>query len=180
MIAACKKITRFDNYEGSNLRGLIASDIQNDEAETIKVYEAMIETVPHNIKGYVAYYKYLKENGLKYKIEYITSKMIKNIDDPRVPTDDWMEAHVIRADALVELSKEHSTGNIKAEKINQAIETLEKLVHIIPPLPIPGLSYLAKLERRQIKEEEQKEPEEDGNIKFTYENQLVNSMKSLK
>ena len=124
----------------------------------------MIEKVPQSIKIYISYYKYLKQRKLTHKFEFLTAKMMKNIDDPSVPTDEWMDAHIIRADALVELGK-----------ISEAIETLEKLVHIIPPLPIPGLSYLAKLENKFIKEDEVKDvyeegKNEEGSIKFTYDN----------
>lgn len=90
--------------------------------------------------------------------------MMNAIDDPSIPTDEWMEAHILCADALVEL-----------EKYDEAIQTLEKLVHIIPPLPIPGLSYLHKLERKQMSDEKRDSETNDGNIKFTYDTQLKNT-----
>jgi tetratricopeptide (TPR) repeat protein len=159
--AACKACVRADRYNGSLLRGILSSDIQYDEAETIRVYESMIHRVPQNIKAYIAYYKFLKKENLINKIDSITVKMMTAIEDPSVPTDDWMEAHVIRADALVQLGEN-----------DEAIHTLEKLIHIIPPLPIPGLSYLAKLERKQMKDDI--EPEnENGDINFTYDNQFT-------
>jgi hypothetical protein len=52
-------------------------------------------------------------------------------------------------------------------RVDEAIETLEKLVSIIPPLPIPGLSYLAKLEKKQLNPEF--EPDSPtGDIKISY------------
>lgn len=157
--AACKACVRADRYNGSLLRGILSSDIQYDEAETIRVYETMINRVPQNIKAYIAYYKFLKKEKVKHKLDSVTIKMMNAIEDPSVPTDDWMEAHVIRADALVELGE-----------VDEAIHTLEKLIHIIPPLPIPGLSYLAKLEKKQMKDEVETE-NENGDINFTYDNQ---------
>jgi tetratricopeptide (TPR) repeat protein len=115
----------------------------------------MLERTPHNLKAYFAYYKFLKKVHKLDKIDFITMNMMKAIESSTVPTDEWMEAHLVRADALVEL-----------KRVDEAIETLEKLVHIIPPLPIPGLSYLSKLEEKRLTSES--DPE-SGTIKFSYD-----------
>ena len=120
----------------------------------------MLERTPHNLKAYFAYYKFLKKVPRLDKIDFVTMKMMNAIESSTVPTDEWMEAHLVRADALVEL-----------KRVDEAIETLEKLVHIIPPLPIPGLSYLAKLEEKRLNTES--EPN-SGTIKFTYDNTSPN------
>ena len=154
--AACKALVRADRYNGSLLRGTVASEIQNDEKEAIRVYEAMLERVPKNTKAYFQYYKFLKRVMRKDKIDGVTRRMMTAIEDPSVPTDEWVEAHIVRADCLVAL-----------KRVDEAIETLEKLVSIIPPLPIPGLSYLAKLEKKQLNPEF--EPDSPtGDIKISY------------
>lgn len=165
--AACKALVRADRYNGSLLRGVMAAEIQNDEQETIRVYETMIERVPQNLKAYFDYYKYMKRFKRMDKINNITKKMMKAIEDPSVPTNEWMEAHITRADCLVEL-----------KFVDEAIEILENLVHIIPPLPIPGLSYLIKLEQRKsepnnnsnrYKNNDNETVEASGTIHFTYD-----------
>lgn len=123
----------------------------------------MVEKLPHNMKAYFAYYKFLKLYKMRSKIETVTTKMMNAIEDSSVPTDEWMEAHILRADALVYL-----------DRIEEAITTLEKLVSIIPPLPIPGLSYLTKLERKQMVDLRETE-NLDGSIKFAYDTQIKNS-----
>ena len=155
--AACKALVRADNYNGSILRGMLASEIQYDEKESIRVYDAMIERFPKNIKAYINYYNFLKKIGRRDMLDALTIKMMKAIEDQSVPTDEWVEAHMIRADALVILKKEES-----------AVDTLENLIQIIPPLPIPGLSYLKKLDQRKMKTEEDLE-NSNGAINFTYD-----------
>ena len=157
--AACKALVRADNYNGSILRGMLASEIQFNEPESIRVYDAMIERFPMNIKAYINYYNFLKKINRREQLDSVTVKMMKAIEDPIVPTDEWMEAHMIRADALVILKREV-----------EAVDTLENLIQIIPPLPIPGLSYLKKLDQKKMKPEEELD-NSNGAINFTYDNE---------
>jgi hypothetical protein len=137
---------------------MLASEIQFNEKESIRVYEAMIDRFPKNIKSYIHYYNFLKKINKREQLDSVTIKMMKAIEDPLVPTDEWMEAHMIRADALVILKREEN-----------AVDTLENLIQIIPPLPIPGLSYLKKLDQKKMKAEEDLD-NSNGTIKFTYDN----------
>jgi len=57
-------------------------------------------------------------------------KVVKN---PKIPTSDWIEAHKLRAKSLLLMGKS-----------KEAIESLEKLCFIIPPIQIPGLLYLKR------------------------------------
>jgi len=159
--AACKALVRADRYNGSLLRGIVASEIQNDESETIRVYNAMIERVPYNMKAYFQFYSYLRRINNTSKIDSTTIKMMKAIEDPSVSTDEWMEAHITRAHALASLNRP-----------DEAIEVLENLIHIIPPLPIPGLSYLKKLENKRISPEQEVE-HSNGAITIGYESNSV-------
>lgn len=163
--AACKALVRADRYNGSILRGMLASEIQDSEDEAIRIYDSMLDMLPKNIKAYFHYFKYLLRIERHDKIEEVTSKMMKEIDDPLIPTDEWMEAHITRAQALVFLNR-----------TNEAIETLEQLIHIIPPLPIPGLSLLQKLERRKRMNPED-EIDNNGAITIGYDNHTL--MKTL-
>ncbi|CAI2369054.1 unnamed protein product [Moneuplotes crassus] len=155
--SASKKIARDDKCEGWMLRGKIITEIEDNQNEAVKYFMAMIEKVPYNIQGYIQFFKFLKQRNLKGKLDYVTSKMMKNIENPSVPTDDWVEAHMVRAESLVIL-----------KKYSKAISVLEKLVYIIPPLPIPGLKYLAKLEKKQSSKGSPKN--EEGDIKISYGN----------
>lgn len=156
--AAWKACVRADRFNGSLMRGIVATDVECDPREAINVYETMIEKVPENAKAYFDYYRYLKKLPKMNMIDKVTEKMMKAIEDTSVATDEWMEAHILRADALVALNR-----------IDEAIQTLEKLVHIIPPLPIPGLSYFQKLEQKQTIVDEEDEQSPNGAIRFTYD-----------
>ena len=136
--AACKALVRADSYNGSILRGILAADIQNNHAEAMRVYDIMIERLPNNLQAYFHYSKFLTRVNHIDKLQEVTAKMMKAIESTEVPTDEWMEAHMTRAHCLVQLGR-----------TNGAISVLEELIPIIPPLPIPGLSYIQKVDVRK-------------------------------
>ena len=57
--------------------------------------------------------------------------LMKVVKNPKIPISDWIDAHKLRAKSLLLLGKP-----------KEAIEILEKLCFIIPPIQIPGLKYL--------------------------------------
>lgn len=63
-----------------------------------------------------------------------------------VPTEDWMKAHTLRAKTLIAIGK-----------YDEAIQILKRQISVIPPLPIPGLSYFKDGEIVE-EEEENKDP----------------------
>ena len=83
--------------------------------------------------------------------------MMSAIKDASVPTDEWIEAHMIRSQAWVSIKRPE-----------EAISILEDLIHVIPPLPIPGLCYLQKLENKRISAEEEVD-HSNGAITIGYE-----------
>ena len=155
--AACKALVRADSYNGSLLRGILAADIQDNHVEAIRVYDIMIERLPNNLSAFFHYCKFLHRIEHFEKLDEVTSKMMRSIEDTSVPTDEWVEAHLTRAQALV-------SQNI----IEEGIAVLEQLVHIIPPLPISGLIYIQKVEnKKRVNPEE--EMDNNGSITIGYD-----------
>ena len=146
LISAWNALIRADKYNGAVLRGVIAWEIEMDKKQAITVYEKILCKYPDNMEAYFHYWELLRKIGDKQKMEKISIDMMKAAGSTSVPTPEWMKVHSLRAKTL-----------IMNEKFEEAILILKKQVHIIPPLAIPGLSYLkdgAIIEDEVVKESE--------------------------
>ena len=123
----------------------------------MRVYDIMLERLPNNLQAYFDYAKFLTRVNHIEKLQEVTSKMMKAIESTEVPTDEWMEAHMTRAHCLVLLGR-----------TNDAISILEELIPIIPPLPIPGLSYIQKIDIRRRLNPENEVSHTSGAINIGY------------
>ena len=65
----------------------------------------------------------------------VSDKLMKVIDDPCIPTDQWIEAHDLRFKSLLMKGSSQET-------IEEAINTLKKIWYILPPFPVDGLWYI--------------------------------------
>ena len=90
---------------------------------------------PKNINIYWEYWKFLKYLKKTNKMIEVSERMMTVIDDPCIPTDQWIEAHDLRFKSLL------MKGSSK-ENIEEAINTLKKICYILPPFPVDGLWYI--------------------------------------
>lgn len=130
LISACNALIRADKINGPILRAVIAWEIKLDKDEAISVYQRILEKYPGNMEAYFHYWEFLSKIGEKKKLIKVSEAMMKAVQSTSVPTSEWMRAHSLRSKTLLML-----------EMYEEAIEVLKRQVHIIPPLPIPGLSY---------------------------------------
>ena len=130
LISAWNALIRADKINGAIMRAIIAWDVKMDKKETISVYQKILEKYPHNMEAYFQYWEFLNKIGDVNMLDKVSEAMLNSAQNSNVPTLEWMKAHSLRSKTLIMLSRHQ-----------EAIETLKKQVHVIPPLSIPGLSY---------------------------------------
>lgn len=131
LLSACNALIRADRVNGAVMRAVVSWDIQNDKNETLMVFQKIIEKYPTNMKAYFKFWEFLVKIGDKKRLNKVSEDMLVAAENTSVPTPEWMKAHSLRAKTL-----------ILNQKYKEAIDVLKRQVHVIPPLSIPGLSYL--------------------------------------
>mmetsp|Transcript_33377 Transcript_33377/g.32831 ORF Transcript_33377/g.32831 Transcript_33377/m.32831 type:complete len:270 (+) Transcript_33377:289-1098(+) len=126
---------------GALTRAVIAWEIKMDKAEANSVFQRIIDQYPSFLEAHFKYWEFLLKIGEVSQMEEVSYTMLQEAEHTSVPTGEWMKAHTLRAKTLIMLGKH-----------DEAIQVLKRQISVIPPLPIPGLSYFKDGEIVNIEE----------------------------
>lgn len=120
LVQRANAIYKHDPYNASLLKVLVCWDISQDKKATIAAFEEGIRKTPNNVNVYIEYWKFLKYLKKTDKMNEISEKMMKIVDEPTVPSDQWADAHDIRFKSLLGM------GNSE-DSIKQAVGALKRI-----------------------------------------------------
>ena len=93
--------------------------------------ERTLKEYPFLIEAYKEYWVILKKHRKHTLMDRVSLDILRACENTSIPTSLWTEGHVIRAKTLLLL-----------DRFEEAIKVLKVLCHVLPPLPLPTLTYL--------------------------------------